>query len=164
MSHHHRSTVQPRLGTLYRPCDGADAGGMKADRVNPLAAKDTSITAGAQTLASGGYAEPDGITAATNATVSAAAGAGLLSHSRRGTGDNPPNGQVRKARPQGTLSGSISRVPAGTLWVMRSHTQEQPAHAPDSETYRYLLSHNGPLLPQPSAPDGANPWPGRPKP
>ena len=146
MSHHHRPTVQPRLGTLYRARDGADAGVMNADRVNPVADKDTSITA------------------ATHATVSAAAGAGFLSHRRRGTGDNPPNGQVRKARPKGALSGSISRVPAGTLWVMRSHIQEQPAHAPDSETYRYLLSHFGPLLPQPSAPDAANPWPGRPKP
>jgi len=146
MSHHHRPTVQPRLGTLYRPCDGADAGVMNADRVNPVADKDTSITA------------------ATHVTVSAAAGAGPLPPSGRVTGDNPPNGQVRKARPQGTFSGSISRVPAGTLWVMRSHTQEQPAHAPDPETNRYLLSHCGPLLPQPSAPDGANPWPGRPKP
>ena len=132
MSHHHRPTVQPRLGTLYRPCDGADAGVMNADRVNPLAAgrlKD-----------------------------------GMPMHCCTGTGDDLPNGQVRKARPQGTLSGSIPRVPGGTLWVMNAHTQEPPAHAPDSETYRYLLSHCGPLLPQPSAPDGANPWPGRPKP
>ena len=63
----------------------------------------------------------------------------------QGTSDNPPNNQVPKARPKSALSGSISRVPTGTLWVMKAHAQEMLANGADAETCRYLLLHLGPV-------------------
>ena len=63
----------------------------------------------------------------------------------KGSRDNPPNNQGRKARPKSALSGSISRVPTGTLWVMKERTHEPRANGPDAETCRYLLLHWDPL-------------------
>ena len=80
----------------------------------------------------------------------------------QGTSDNPPNSQVQKARPNSALSGSISRVPTGTLWVMKAHAQEPLANGADAETCRYLLSRKSPV--PKLAPQAAKPWPGRPKP
>ena len=70
---------------------------------------------------------------------------GVPPHCCKGTGDNPPNNPVGKARPESAFSGSFSRVPAGTLWGMKAHAQEPLANRADAETCRYLLSHCGPL-------------------
>jgi hypothetical protein len=63
----------------------------------------------------------------------------------KGTGGNPPHNPVRKARPESAFSGSFSRVPTGTLWVMKERTHEPRANGPDAETCRYLLLHWDPL-------------------
>ena len=70
---------------------------------------------------------------------------GVPLHCCKGTEDNPPNNQVRKAGPKSTLSGSFSRVPAGTLGVMKARAQEPLANRAGAETCRYPLSHCGPL-------------------
>lgn len=93
-----------------------------------------------------GYAGPACTTAVAHATASALTNTGLPPPLGRGTGGDPPPSGLRKPRPKGALSASISRVPASTLGAMRAHTQKQPTNAPDSETYRYLLWHSGPLL------------------
>lgn len=173
MSQHQRPTVQPRAGTLQRLREVADAEVMHGDRVNSLAAgrfedamptprtfvstgrcrlacherpcsEDGSMNAGAQTVSSGGYVRPDGVAAATQATLSAAAG--LEVHGGTGTGENPPNNQVRKDGPSRVLSSLFPRVWRRRLYVMNAHTLEQPADASSADTYRYLLSHYGPLL------------------
>ena len=70
---------------------------------------------------------------------------GVPLHCCKATGGNPQNSQVRKARPKRALSGSISRVPTGTLWVMKAHAQEPLANGADAETCRYLLSRKSPV-------------------
>ena len=128
MSHPHRPTMQPRVGMLHGPSEGSDAWVMNSDSVNPLAAgrfedvmpipwvfaptlrchlarhecpciKDRTIPSCAQTVSRGGYAQPAGITIATDATLSAAATAGRPPQNSMGTGDhNPAVKSERRAR------------------------------------------------------------------
>ena len=171
MSHRHEPTVQPHAGKRQRPREAADAEVMHGDRVNPLAAgrfedgmptprtfvstgrcrlacherpwiEDASATAGAQTVSIGVYVRPDGIAAATQGTLCAAAGAGLEAHGGTGAVENPPTCQVRKDGPSRALSGLIARVPGRRLYAMNAHTLEQLADPSSACPYQYLLSQS----------------------
>lgn len=113
-----RPTLQPHVGTLYRPRECSDAWVMNSNKAKPLAErfedvmskpwefastrrcrlarhacpyiKKSRITSCAHKVSKWAYAQPDGVTTATATTKSAPAAAGLSLHSGTGTADNPP--------------------------------------------------------------------------
>ncbi len=143
MSQHQRPTVQPRAGKLQRLHEAADAGVMHGDRVNPLAAgrlEDAMPTP--RTFVSTGRCRLACHERPCSEDGSITAGA----HGGTGTIENPPNNPVRKDGPSRVLSSLIPRVSGRRLYAMNAHTLEQPADSSSAGTYRYLLSHYGPLL------------------
>jgi len=162
MSYDYRPTVQAHADAFTGLRDDAD-------RVNPLAARrfegamptprtvvstgrcrlacherpcieEGSIAAGGQTVSCGVCVRPRGVAAATQATLSAAASAGLPSHNGAGTTENPSEVQVRKGRPKRVLSTLFPQVSGGRLEVMNAHTREQPADRSNAATF----PHSGP--------------------
>ena len=163
MSYDYRPTVQAHADAFTDLRDDAD-------RVNPLSARrfedamptprtfvstgrcrlacherpcieQGSIAAGGQTVSCGVCVRPRGVAAATQATLSAAASAGLPSHNGAGTTENPSEVQVRKGRPKRVLSTLFPQVSGGRLEVMNAQTREQPADRSNA----VICPHSGPL-------------------
>ena len=166
MSDDYRPTIQAHADAFTGLRDDAD-------RVNPLAARrfegalptsrtfvptgrcrlacherpcieEGSIAAGGQTVSCGVCVRPRGVAVATQATLSAAASAGLPSHNGAGNTENPSEVQVRKGRPKRVLSTLFAQVSGGRLEVMNAHTREQLADRSNAA----ICPHSGPLLPR----------------
>ena len=157
MSHHWRPTVQPRAGTLQRLRDAADAGVMHGTGSTPSLPGASRMRCRHPGRSSRQVAVVSRVMSALaakmrthgvrgGARMARRRNAATLSANGTGTGENPPKNQVRKDGPSRVLSSLFPRVSGRTLYAMNAHTREQLADPSNAGTYRYLLSHYGPLL------------------